>query len=176
MGLRRWTEEMDAVIARRTAVDTYQSRIVAQDIVTELEADDPELLYEWLKIRAADLIREVINHRDRSRRASGIIEQKKQDFKDAMDEFVTGRSEAPIRTYLGTMYAVNWDNDRKQLRNMTKRDLEFVADRYQDRAEANGLLSAYHRTLARKVGDRTVGEVFTEAQLAAMRATITGSD
>lgn len=175
MGERDWTGEMDLIIDRHTQVDTYQTRIVAQDIVAELLADDPDLLNGWLQIKAADLLHEVINHRDRSRRARGVIERKQQDFNDVLDDFVAGNTE-PLRSYLGTMHAVDRENNRKKLRNMTKGDLVFVADRYQDRARENGFLAAFYRELSRRVGKQTVGDVFSEAQLQAMRANFIGSD
>jgi hypothetical protein len=175
MGERDFTREMDLVIERHTGVDTYQSRIVAQDIVSELLAQDPDLLNGWLQVRAADLLHDAINYRDRSRRARGVIEEKKQDFNDVLDDFVAGKTE-PLRSFLGTMHAVDRENNRKKLRNMNRTDLGFLADRYQDRARENGFLAAFYRELSRRVGDRTVGDVFSEAQIQAMRAQFTGTD
>jgi len=175
MGIRDWVREMDQLIERKTQETPYQSRVVAQDIVAELLVEDPDLLHGWLEIRAADLIHDAINYRDRSRRATGVIERKQQDFKQVLDEFVAGRTE-PVRSFLATMYAVDEQNNRKQLRDMDKGDLNYVADRYADRAKQNGFLAAYHRELARRVGTRTVGDVFTEEQLRAMREQFTGSD
>lgn len=174
MGERNWVQEMDQIIERHTNVPTYQTRIVAQDIVTELLAEDPDLLNGWLQIRAADLIHETINHRDRSNRARGVIVRKQETFKDALDKFTSGDRE-PIHSFLATRWVVNANNDRKRLRDMNKEDLNFVAAGYEDRARQNISYAQFHWALARRVGDRTVGEVFTDEQLIHMKEQLLGT-
>jgi hypothetical protein len=175
MAERKWVEEMDDIIERHTNVPTYQTRIVAQDIVSYLLANDPDLLHGWLRIRAADLLHEVINRRDRSRRARGAIQRKLKNFNDTLEEFVAG-NEQPVRSFLSAPYVINQENDRKYLRDMNREDLVYVADEYSNRAAANTALAALHYAMAKRVGEKTVGEVFTDQQIIELREAMLGPD
>jgi hypothetical protein len=71
-------------------------------------------------------------------------------------------------------YVVDAANTRRTVGQMTADDCLFVAARYEETARSARLEASFHRAVAKKVGRKTVGEEFTEAQYLAMYQSVTG--
>lgn len=170
MSDRDFAAEMRAVIDAETSHGPYVSRQVAREIVEKLGVNDPELLEGWLHAQAEQLVWAAINTVDRSTRASARYSASRSAFAAAAVEHEEGDSTA-LGHFLAARYVVE-DGSRRELATLTKADLLFVADRYDDRAKANAFEAAFFRALAKKVRTGAVGDHFSEERIAELRRSL----
>jgi hypothetical protein len=170
---RDYLAEMRAVIAAETAEGPYVSGVVAQHIVNKLRVTDQDLLEGWLDQMAVFLVRHTINLRDCSARTSARTGARRQQFAEDAGNFERGNRSA-MTHWLAVVHVVA-DGSRKKLAEMTAADLAHVADGYEVRAAENAMSAAFLRALAKKVGRRTVADVFTEEKLSALWQSLSGS-
>ena len=161
-----YATRMRAAIDQHTGDGPYVPRIAATEIVAKLRKNDPELLAGWLDEQAEHFVWQAINDRDRSRRSRAVHTGRSSVFREAATAAETGNV-APLRAFLDAPYTVA-DGSRRRLGELRREDLLFVAGEYTRTAHENGMKAAFHNALAKKVGDGTVAEHFTEPQLAAM--------
>jgi hypothetical protein len=173
-GERDYAAEMRALINAETATGPYASTVVAAHIVRKLRATDPDLLHGWLDAQATDFVRQAINERDRSTRTYARTAGRRSAFGDDARRHEAGQGDALVR-WLSVPFPVE-DGSRKRLADLTAADLDFVADRYEQRAAENAMTAAFLRALRRKVGRKTVGDCFDDAQLTAMWRSISGGN
>jgi hypothetical protein len=156
-------KEMRAVIDKATATAQgggYFSRQVADEIVADLRAHRPALLSAWLNEQAAQFIWQMINNRDRSIRAAVRSTARATQFGT---DVATG-DPAKLLGWLDVPFVVS-DGSRKPLASLVADDLRFVAGTYETRSEENLMTAAFFRVLARKVGTRPVGDVYSSEKL-----------
>ena len=169
---RDYAAEMRTVIDQWTADSPYVSRAVANEIVAKLSVTDRDLLDGWLRVHAETLIWQAINDRDRSTRAHTRRVAGARRFAEAADAAEEGDTTALVG-FLSVPYVVA-DGSRKTLGSLDKDDLNFVAQRYAQRAEENAMNAAFMKALARKVGKGVVADHFTNEQLDSMWLSISG--
>jgi hypothetical protein len=145
---------------------------LASRLVERLRTQDPELLDAWLSLHAEaifrDTITSIIRHRrSRARKhaAAGAFGRAAQRFSE------TGDIEqlSPFRV----RFVVDGLDTQRQVRDMTRTDCLFVAERYTISADRALMEAAFHRAVANRVGDRTVGDIFTEDEYNNMYRSIT---
>lgn len=170
--VRDYVAEMRAVIDAETAGGNYASPVVAEHIVRKLSATDPDLLDGWLHAQAVQFVRHAINLRDCSTRSHVRTASRRSAFGEAAKLHEAGEQDA-MTDWLNVPQVLE-DGTRKPLAELTAAELAFVADDYQRRADENGMHAAFLRALAKKVGKRTVGAVFTEQKLTALWQSIAG--
>lgn len=163
---RNFCQEMRRVIDESTADGAYVPRLVASEVVEKLRATDPELLEGWLQAQAEHFLWQMINDRDRSIRTATRHRLKPKVFADAATAHEAGDGSS-LRRFLDMPFSVA-DGSRKPLAKLNKDDLLFVQDGYQKRADENAFWVAVTGALAKKVGDGTVEDHFTEEQLSKM--------
>lgn len=164
---RNYATDMRALIDEATDGGPYVPRIIASEIVEKLQATDPDLLHGWLTEQAEHFIWQAINDRDRSRRAHTTHQIRRGAFADAADAGTTN-------SYLSLPFTVE-DGTRRHLGTLRKPDLLYVSATYQRRANENQFLAQVMTAIAKKIGSRTVAEVYDEDQLRAMFQTGTGT-
>lgn len=169
---RNYRAEMAALIEQETASGGYVSALVAEHIVRKLAAIDPDLLDGWLREQAAFFIRHTINLRDCSTRTRARHQARRAEFAAAAGKFAEGDKGA-MTSFLSLVHVVE-DGTRKKLAAMTAADLTFVAEDYDARASENAMHATFLKLIAKKVGKKTVGEVFDEATLAKQWLSIAG--
>lgn len=162
-----YAAHMREIIDQHTGLGPYSAPVAATEIAAKLRQTDPELLRGWLDAQAERFIWQAINDRDRSRRSHAVHSAKSSVFRSALSEHLQQGTTAPIRAFLDAPYTVA-DGTRRRLGALGQDDLNYVADRYDDRARQNGLYAAFLRAIARKVKTGTVDDHFTEEQIAAM--------
>jgi hypothetical protein len=167
---RDFAAEMRAVIDAETSHGPYVSRQAAADIVEKLKANDLELLNGWLHAQAEMLIWQAINDRDRSVRSASRSALSRSAFARASEANDAGDS-GPLTHFLDAPYVVE-NGSRVRLADLTKADLLYVADRYDDRAKANAFEAAFMRAVAKKVRTGTVRDHFTEEALLKLRRSL----
>lgn len=166
MSERDYAHDMREVIDAACSGGGYKPPQLATEIVAKLRANDVELLDGWLQAQAEHFIWQMINDIDRSRRTHARYAGPRGAFADAAQQYSNGQAGA-LRDFLTLRFTVA-DGSRPELAALTAADLTYVADDYERREQKNALMKAVMRALAKKVGTGTVGDHFTNEQLAAM--------
>lgn len=146
----------------------YHPRVVASDVITRMRVEDPELLNGWLHVGAEHFVWQMILDRDRSRRSHTRHASPRREFANASASAAAGDYD-PLRGFLNMPFSVE-DGSRRRLRTLRGDDLRYVASNYQAIAHRNAMMSAFLTALARRIGDDTVEDHFTEEQLDKMFA------
>lgn len=169
--MRNFAVEMGELIAKETDRDPYEPAVVAQEIVDKLLAQDPELLHGYLLAHATAILREAIGRRAASMRmmarrsATGA---RMREITEALSQGEVVTMQEVRDRWLTCSFELD-DKRQHQLKTMRYKDLLFVAESYDERAAQNATEAAFFRAIAAKVGHQTVGEVFTEEKLVALR-------
>ncbi|MEU0847660.1 hypothetical protein ABZ387_06795 [Streptomyces flaveolus] len=168
----------DYIAEMRLAVDNsipdgdYVASVVAADLVDRLRTQDPELLAGWLHLKAPVILADVVARQSNSKRQAARISAPRRAFAEAARSFATDR-DVRVLSPLAAEYVVDEANTRRTVANMTADDCRFVAAKYEDAARISKLEAAFHRAVAKKIGGRMVGEVFTEEQYLEMYRSVT---
>lgn len=168
MGDRDYMAEMRAKVDA-ACVGTWSAPAVATQVVEDLRVNDPDLLYGFLDLCAVTMVRQLINGRDQSARSHNRKTASRSVFKEAAEEHERGNS-APLEEltqFLQELYVIE-DGSKMALKDMHSTELNYVADTFEQRARENQMRAAFLYALANKCGDRAVGEIFTEEQVAAL--------
>jgi hypothetical protein len=155
---RDYTSEMTALVETRTQGSGWVPAVVAAQLVGHLQTADPDLLAGWLQTMAPHLLTDMITTRERSIRATSRRRAGAVAFADAA---AAGDAER-LRSFAVT-YAVDAENTRRRVADMTGSDHRFVADSYAASATKARMLATFHEAVARKVGRRRTAEVMSEA-------------
>lgn len=137
--------------------------VVAARLVDHLRQTEPDLLQEWLTLTATATVRAAIVRRDAGRRAR---------LRKTMPAsvFAKAAQDGELQDWLAVRYTADAAGARKQLGQMTRRDLEFVITQLrttQDRLEAE---ARFLERILSKLGDSdTVAAVLTSDQVASLR-------
>jgi hypothetical protein len=171
---RDYAKEIRALIDQATEGGTYTPGTVAEQLVNFLRENDPELLIGWLNAQAVYYVRQAILRRDASARAHNRVQACRSVFKDAAEEFEKSGDSTELRSHFLTEAYVVSDGSRMLLKDMTSMELSYVADKYSQLARTSLLREAFLRALAKRCGDRPVGEVLDEETVATMWCSIAG--
>ena len=167
MAERNVIETMNELIDQATEGQELVARLIADDIITRLRQTDPGLLTEWLDARAGETLGAFIAARLNSRRSYARSMHSRSVFAQAAEEFEeTGDKEA--FAIFETWVVISPDNRRRRFGDLRKEDCEFVSAQYGLSRKEAELYERFYTKLAEKIGDRTIREVYTEAQVRAM--------
>lgn len=174
---RDFNSEIRALIDEYTGGDEpYNAATLSSKLCAELRRDDPTLLAGWLDRQAESLMRTTISKIDASDRGHARAVSGRRSFAAAFSDHDSGDPEAMTR-WLDTRFTVGEEHSRKPLWSMTKVDCTIAADTYTDRARRNELQAAFLRAVAKRVrSSQTVGDVFSERQLANLWARLNGEE
>lgn len=166
---RNFVLEMRRLVDAETAEGPYNSSNVAEHIVRKLRVTDEgkQLLAGWLDMQAKDVLRSSIDRRDASIRAHARRTAGRVAFGDAAKRFAEGDSDA-MGGFLVTVH-VTADGLRKNLSEMSAKDLMFVANNYNRRAADNAMQAAFLEALAKSLtSEQRVADRFDEQRLSQM--------
>lgn len=130
-----------------------------------VEVDHPGLVDAVMAAARRDIVCSLINQALATYRQQTI---RRARFEEHVEAREAGSS------LFNMSYCVNDQYERKPLGLLTRRDLEYVADRYEQRARYARLSAALFRQMARKVRSGTVADHYTEEQLQALFAKLKG--
>jgi hypothetical protein len=147
----------------------WSPSVVAEQIVTELRADDPELLDLWLRDNAAKFIQSHLTRILSADRSKARTSLGARSFQAAAARFAAGDIDA-LSVY-ELSYAVE-DGTQKLVMDMIGRDHLYIAERFGMEAKPFAMLEAFHKAVAKKVGTRKTSEVFTQEKYEAMYKSI----
>ena len=146
------------------AGDTYVAGIIARRVVSRLRRDDPELLTKFLDQHAVTIITRMVGDISRAQKTYARAHSGREQFRRALERQEAGEPRA-LASWLDTVYVVTTDEQRKRLRDMDQQDLEYAITDYTNRARTNALQAAFLRALAKKIGARNVGELYSDSEL-----------
>lgn len=144
--------------------------VVAEQIVAELRASDPELLHLWLEDSAARFIQQHIVRILASNRARSKATAGARAFGAAAVRFAAGDIDA--MQMFDLTYAIE-DGTQKRIADMTGRDHLFIAEKFALEAKQYALLEQFHKAVAKKVGARKTSDVFTAEKYEQLYKSIT---
>jgi hypothetical protein len=173
MSDRDYLADMNAAIEEAVPDGDYAAPVVAAELVAHLRETDPELLAGWLDLRAEIYVADMIARRSNSKRQTARHLAPRRAFAEAAWSFESS-GEAVVLKPFAFEYVVDAANTRRKVGAMTAADCLFVAGRYEDTARSARLEASFQRAVAKKIGRRTVGEVFSEEQYLTMYQSITG--
>lgn len=173
MSDRNYLSDMDAAIEEAMPDGDYVAPSVAVDLVAHLRSMDPDLLAGWLNLRAEVVLADVIARRSNSKRQTARILAPRRAFAEAARSFQSDGEAVVLRPF-AFEYVVDAANTRRTVAQMTAADCLFVAGRYEDSARTARMEAAFQKAVAKKLGERTVAEVFTEEQYLSMYQSATG--
>jgi hypothetical protein len=167
---RNYLEEMHNVLQLAVSTKkTYTAAGLARDIIRKLQRSDPDLLRGWLELQAEEVLREHISRQSRSQRAYNRRVSGRKSFGEAVDKYAESGDSKALTSWLDCSYTVDEKNTKMTLGDMTAAELDFAAQYHQKLADTNAFEAAFLAALARKVGESTVGNLYTESQLVEMR-------
>lgn len=165
---RDYLAEMGALVEVWCPLDgDWIATIVSGQMFTWLMANDPDLFHGWCEAQGITILAQRITARSRSQRMSAFHQRGPRAFAKASRAFDAGDVNAldPFKAH----YVVDQANTRRSLGDMNKENLHFAASTYENRGNSALFEAAFLTALAKKVGNRTVGEVYTREQIIAMR-------
>lgn len=170
------------LIDAETAHGDFSPADVAEHLVAKLRAQDPELLLLYLEEHAVQSITRLILHmhslrRAAARRGGPARVTRRSVFADAVAAHEDGDGDAL------EMFRRGWldvaiegrDGAMMHLRDCKKDNLLYAASRYQQREQSNRFERLFLEAIAKQVGTKTVGEIYTDAQLTRMRDSLSSS-
>lgn len=166
---RDFLGEMDALIDAMTQGSDWVPAVVAAKLAESVE---PALLDGWLREMAVALLTSVISRRERSTRAAARTRAGSRAFAAAAPALESGDPET-LSSFAVT-YAIDDDNTRRRVADMTGPDHLFVAADYEKDAKPLLMLAAFHKAVAKKVGSKRTSDVFSEAKYDQLFRSITG--
>lgn len=121
----------------------------------------------WLRMRAPAFVAERFAELARSKRALGLARHRATGFGDAAESGDPDR----LVGFLEVPYVVNQAGTQRAFAHMTWDDVDFVAATYEERSASNAFEAAYLRAVQKRLPkSKTVGDAFTEQQLANLRS------
>lgn len=163
----------DAVEAAIPDGVDYVAPLVAADLVERLRSEDPDLLNGWLNLKAAVFLADVIARRSNSKRQTARAAAPRRAFAEASRTFETTHDPVVLSPF-AFEYVIDAANTRRTVARMSAQDCYFVADRYEETETSARMKKSFHRAVAKKLGGRLIGDVFTEEQYLLMYRSLTG--
>lgn len=166
---RDFIGEMDELIDAATQGSDWVPAVVASKLAASVDRD---LLDGWLHEMAESVLTAVITRRERGKRAVARSRAGSRAFADARDALENG--DADVLSSFAVTFAVDDDNTRRRVADMTGADHLYVAADYSKDAKKLQMEAAFHKAVAKKVGTKRTADVFTEATYDEMYRSLTG--
>lgn len=161
---RNWRQEMNELIEAEP-IEGKSASLIADQLVTRLQARDPDLLVGWLTMGAHSILTQHISKLLANRRQTARREGKAGRFLAATERYERGD-----RSALDDVYVTTENQIRRRLGALTAVDCKYIADSYSKRGNALLLEAAVFAALARKIPDgMTLEEALTEGEYIELR-------
>ena len=147
--------DLDALIDDLIDDGAATSTAITERLLTEHGAE----VHAFVGENVYTFLRPYVTQRFRLTRLGASRAQRHSDLDDATDN-----PEAASR-WLAAVYAIDEDNNRKRLADMTGTECGYVAETYEARSDHNAHYARVFRILADVAGRKHVKTMMTEAQL-----------
>jgi hypothetical protein len=145
---------------------TFVIPLEAESFVQQAQQFYPDEFAEWVYAHAIDLVATNLRrhmHADRQRARTG----KRGRFRDATDQY--DPDDPSSVEVFAQRFVVNHQNMWKLLGEMTAEDHRYVADQYAATGKRAQMEAAFHRAVAKHIGNRRTDEVYTTEQFVQLR-------
>lgn len=139
--------------------DGYIPAGLAHELVLKLRNENPQLLAEWLDLHADQLMRETVLQIAHTKKTRVVRRANRSVFRTAVERAEAGEPEL-LEGWLSQRFIANADRVQKRLKDMVKEEVEFACETHDSLARGNAMKAAFLRQIARKIGSKTVGEVY----------------
>lgn len=168
---RDYAVEMSEWIVKSLPDGDYTPTILAADILTDLQQNDPDLLGGWLMLNAGSLITSTLRGMRAKDRANNRRSAGRGAFSDAADRFAAGDAK-PLRSFLDTTRHRIEGGVNRKLGDMTAADCLYVADKYAGESRTLEFQAVFLQVLARKIGNGTVRDTYDNEKLRVLQDNI----
>lgn len=172
---RDYAAEMRALMDEERAVPGYASPIGAANIVAKLRANDPELLAAWLDAGAEQIVRHALNQIDCGQRTHARTAAVRSAFRRAAEDYEETGDEKSVASFLELRFPIE-DGSRRSLGEMRRAERRFVANDYDRRAADSAMMAAFLRAVDKRAGTKRTDEVFDNATLERLWASLAGGE
>jgi hypothetical protein len=164
----------ERLVNRETAAET------ATRIRRHILEDNPELYESWIAFVIDHAMTDLVGSVIRTQRAMARQQKSTEVFERIREQMEAHPDATPeerrgivrnARAWLDVQYALR-GGQRARLYDMTGAECDYVAGTYRERATANYIEYQWLNAIAQHVGNRKVGEVYTEDQLMSLRLSI----
>lgn len=145
-------------------LETFATPVEASKFMDWMREHEPELLENWLDRHLLDLVKMAMERRLRGDRTRARVRSRARAFQRAAGTLRDTGDATPLGRFRRETFAVDSDHTRKVVARMTGADHLFVAENYGRSGRNLLMLQAFHRAVARRVGDLTTEEVFSEEE------------
>lgn len=155
---RRIAETIDAL---RPEGD-YVRAVLGGKVIAHLAETQPDLLDAWLHDNAAVFMTDYIGVRERSQRATLRRGSEAAAFGAAAKAAEAG--DVAALSIFEARLIVDDNDTARRIGDMTSVDHLYVASAYDASAQADLMLAAFHKAVAKKLGRRRTADVLSEQQ------------
>lgn len=141
----------------------FVAAIEAEKFVAFMAKKHPQELVDWQQARSVYFATREIGDWCRNDRARTTRQASSRAFADVAQRFEDGDDEGELAAAFRARYVIDDDDTRRHLGDMTGTDHLYVAQDYEASGQRDLMLAAFHRQVAKKLGNRRTAEVFTEA-------------
>lgn len=144
---------------RQTITGDFVPLIEAEQFHKLMAVEHPDELAEWVQAKTVQFIADSLTAMLRAERTVARRRAGARAFDEAAEAFESGDTDALAS--FRVVYVVNDDNTRRPVADMTGADHRYVAGQYEAEGKRALMLKAFHNAVAKKVGMRRTGDVFT---------------
>lgn len=155
-------DTINEMIDKAISKGDYVPAIVASKLVKRLRSNDPKLLAEWLDHMAETILTDYVGDRARMQRNHAMSTAAGREFSRQAKAAHDDGGEAV--TLFAATYAINEENLRRPVGEMTGTDHMYVAGRYEQSGKSALMKAAFHRAVGKKIGNRRTQDVLTPNQ------------
>jgi hypothetical protein len=135
-------------------IEGRSARELAEKLLVEIDWD---LLTAWLFVNRTDFVRDAIDARLRSLRGQARYSSRSV-FGDLARRKAAGE-DVKMVDHFKLVFEIDPKHTRKTVAEMTGADHRYVASQYESNSKRTALLAAFHRVVAKKVGNKKTAEV-----------------
>lgn len=136
----------------------------AERFVAFMETHHPDEIVEYMHAKFVNMITIELGRTRRSERARAHRSSTRAKFAKTLAE---GGTDA-VADVFAAHYVVDSNNTERALRDMNGPDHLFVAHGYERSGRKDLLRCQFHKAVARRVGQRRTGDVFTDTDYLAL--------
>lgn len=152
---------------RRALPGDFITGDVAAEFVARMEMTNPDVFWDWMVDNAVRFCADAINFQIRRERQIVMRRAKSRAFAFA----VQSGDPTELRAF-SLLYSVGPDHRRRTVGEMTGADHTWVADSYSASGKKSLMLAAFHKAVARRVGDKKTSDVMSETEYEKMLGSV----
>lgn len=140
----------------------FSVKTIAEKVTKFMVEQEPEFLQEFSGELFNRWLVEHLRTVSRNRRRELFRATREGNIRDTLDKISTGDKEA--LDVFKAAYCINEENVWRHVGDMSAKDHIYVATQYENSAKRDLMLSAFHKAVAKIVGDKATSDAMTEEE------------